>query len=308
MTLSIIIATKDREDDLLITLQSLLKQTCMPNEIIIVDQSQQNCEEKVLGTMKDSSIKLKYIWDRRISGLTEARARGLKESDGDIVFFLDDDITLDKYCIENLLKTYTDNPHLGGICAADTAVENMGLLRILITSLFNCGPFSGKKGGWFYTDLLIHHFHNKVRGLHYTWTFFGGLMSFRRQVAEEIGFDEKITERVSGEDIDIAFRASEKYPLALAPNVKVLHRFGTVLYNPKWAFERKVFAKWYFFTKNVEKTPFNIFCFLWALLGLLISATASTISSRSLDPLRGFLSAMKGMSITNTTYPPMRKI
>lgn len=306
MTLSVVIPTKDREEDLLITMQSLLCQTRLPDEVIIIDQSQKDCEGEILKLMQDSPVKLKYLLDRQISGQTEARARGLKEAKGDIVFFLDDDITLDKHCIENLLQTYKENPHLGGICAVDTATENMGLLRLLMTSLFTCGPFSGKKGGWFYTDLLVHRFHKRLRGLYYTWAFLGGFMSFRRQVVEEIGFDERLKGQVFAEDIDLAFRVSEKYPLALAPGVKVLHREGKALYSPRWALERRVLARWYFFAKNVDKTPINILCFFWALIGLLISATVSAAASRSLDPLRGFLSAVQAASTGNSTHFPAK--
>lgn len=308
MTLSVIIPTKDREEDLLITLQSLLRQNHPPEELIIIDQSQEDSKEKIIKIMNDTQVRVKYIWDRQVSSQTEARIAGSREAVGDIVFFLDDDVTLDEYCIENLLRTYKENPHLGGICAVDTAAENMGLLRLLMTSLFNCGPFSGKTGGWFYTDLLIHHFNRKLNGLYYTWAFFGGFMSFKRRVVEEIGFDEKLKGDVFAEDIDLAFRVSKKYPLALAPEVKVLHREGKSLYSLEWAFKRRVLAKWYFFIKNVEKTPINILCFLWALLGILISTIISTISSGSLAPLKGFLSAMKGISVTNPTYLPVRKI
>lgn len=296
MRISIIIPTKNRQQDLMITLRSLIQQSRPAEEVIIIDQSQESCKKEILELFKADGNKsdLIYLWDKDISGLAVARTIGLMKSIGEIVFFLDDDITLEENCIENLLRTYDENPHIGGIGGVDTSWINKSLLLLLIRTVFTCGPFSGKKGGWFFTGWIPHYFHNRLTKPFPSWWFLGGMMSFRRYVLEEIGFDKQLQGHDFVGPIDLTFRASEKYYLVIAPRVKGYHRGGLVaLYNIKEDYEKRVSGDWYFFRKNIKKTPLNILLFAWSHFGRLSGTIAASLFCGSLDPLRGYLAGMK---------------
>lgn len=114
-------------------------------------------------------------------------------------------------------------------------------------------------------------------------------MSFRRQVVEDIGFDEQLAGHGFADSKDLTFRVSEKYCLVLDPKVKGYHRGGSHLYNLRQDHEKRVSGEWYFFRKNIDNTPLNTLFFLWRMFGSLLVALLESIHYGSLDPLRGFL-------------------
>jgi glycosyltransferase involved in cell wall biosynthesis len=296
MRISIIIPTKNRKEDLLVTLQSIVAQSRPPEEIIIVDQSLESCEGEIEGLffpVKDTA-KVVYIWDRNVPGPAMARTKGFENSSGEIVFFVDDDVTLEGDCIERLLQTYETNPHIDGIGGVDTRIATQNLLWLMAKSLFTCGPFSLKKGGWFFTGWAPSYFHNRLTTPYPSQWLFEGIMSFRRYVVKDVGFDKKLTGHVFIAGIDFNYRASKKYLLVIDPKVKGYHRGGMVsLYNMKQDHEKRVSGEWYFFRKNIQGTTLNTLFFAWRLLGSLLVASAISLYYGSLDPLRGFWSGMK---------------
>lgn len=302
MRISVIIPTKNRKEDLLVTLRSIIQQSCPPEEVVIVDQSQESCKEEILELSRANGNEpdLIYLWNRDISGLTEARAVGFKKSSGEIVFFLDDDITLDRNCIKNLLQTYQENPHLGGIGGVDTSCKERNLFWLLLSSLFSCGPFALRKGGWLFTGWVPHYYHSKLTALYPSRWFLGGIMSFKRHVVEEVGFDEQLVGHGFADSKDFTFRASKEHCLVIDPKVKGYHRGGTVaLYNMRQDHEKRVLGEWFFFRKNIKSTPMNTLFFAWRLLGSLLTALTASLLHSSLDPLRGFFS---GIRIGATRY------
>ena len=93
MKLSVIIPTKNRESDLISLINSLLVQSKVPDELIVIDQSDISSCEKLI-TNKWSAMensKLKYIHDTSIKGLVEAKWVGSKLASSEIICFLDDD-------------------------------------------------------------------------------------------------------------------------------------------------------------------------------------------------------------------------
>ncbi len=295
MRISVIIPTKNRREDLLTTLYSIVQQSRPPEEVIVVDQSREDCEKEVLELFKQGEkSNLIYIWNRDIPGPAAARTAGFNKSNGDIIFFVDDDVTLEKDCIENLLYSYETNPHLGGIGGADTQRADWSLLWLLGKSLFTCGPFSLRENGWFFTGWIPHYFHDKLNEPYPSQWLFEGIMSFKRHVVEEIKFDKQLTGHVFIAGTDFNYRASQKYTLAIDPRVKGYHRGGTVaLYDMKEDHRKRVSGEWYFFGKNIKKTPLNCLFFTWRLFGSLLVALLISIRRGSLDPLRGFWAGME---------------
>ncbi|MFN3467695.1 MAG: glycosyltransferase, partial [Candidatus Brocadiales bacterium] len=232
-------------------------------------------------------------------------AVGFKKSSGEIVFFLDDDITMDRNCIRNLLQTYQENSHLDGIGGVDTSCEKRNLFWLLLSSLFSCGPFSLRKGGWFFTGWVPHYYHNKLTALYPSRWLLGGIMSFKRHVVEEVGFDEQLNGHSFADGKDCTFRASKRHNLVIDPKVKGYHRGGMVaLYNMRQDHEKRVSGEWYFFRKNIEITPMNVLFFIWRIFGSLLVALFDSVVYGSLDPLRGFLMGMRiGATNYNKIFP-----
>lgn len=111
MKFSLIICTYMRPQSLLNLLQSAKGQTLYPNEILIIDGSN-NSETEVI--LKENLFeKLNYFKVDKINrGLTKQRNFGISQvsESSDIICFLDDDIVLEPSYFENLIKSYSEKP------------------------------------------------------------------------------------------------------------------------------------------------------------------------------------------------------
>lgn len=113
--LSLIICTYQRPIPVCSLLDSVLQQTRIPDEILIVDASLTNATELALAEKK-YNLPIKYIMvDDEHRGLTRQRNYGISlvSSDIDIVAFLDDDIVLEPEYFKLLLTPYKDKEIVG---------------------------------------------------------------------------------------------------------------------------------------------------------------------------------------------------
>ena len=98
--LSIIICTKNRPNDLKITLGSVFQQSFLPDSVVIVDDSTSDDTEILVRDYAASTpVNLIYSHSPRPhSGLPAARNTGIKKIPDitEIILFLDDDVTLEK--------------------------------------------------------------------------------------------------------------------------------------------------------------------------------------------------------------------
>ncbi|MCD7976214.1 MAG: glycosyltransferase [Tannerellaceae bacterium] len=116
MTLSVIICTYNRGRYLPMILDSLRFQALSSElfEIIMVNnKSTDNTEEIISNYIKEfPDIPLKYFMESS-QGISYARNRGIQESRGDIIVFLDDDETIDPDFLEGVLDFFTNHPDAG---------------------------------------------------------------------------------------------------------------------------------------------------------------------------------------------------
>lgn len=101
---SVIICTMDRPDDLGRALQSLQSQTLLPDEVIIVDASRNDRSEAPIPEAFQS-LPIRYF-HTRTPGLTRQRNIGIRESTGDVLLFLDDDVILEPEYIEHVAAAF----------------------------------------------------------------------------------------------------------------------------------------------------------------------------------------------------------
>jgi len=99
------IPTLNRVDELNITIKSILNNSVLPDEIIVADQSDNDETYKLIKDFEnESKIKFKYL-KLNEKGLTKVRNAILSALNDniDVITFLDDDVTLDKFYIENIV-------------------------------------------------------------------------------------------------------------------------------------------------------------------------------------------------------------
>ena len=108
MQISIIICTHQthRYLDFVEAINSLLTQSYENTEIIVVVDGNEELYEKISGNENKNVDKI--IFNDKNLGLSESRNKGIKEANGDVIAFFDDDAVADENWLEELVKMYEE--------------------------------------------------------------------------------------------------------------------------------------------------------------------------------------------------------
>ncbi|MDO9333402.1 MAG: glycosyltransferase [Dehalococcoidales bacterium] len=273
---SVVIPTKDRIDDLTRCIQSLESQSVRPMEIIIVDGSiTQQTREMISEMSGKHGIPLKYI-RQTVGKFGRAKNIGAMQAKGDVVLFVDDDVILDEYYIEELDKVYQKDTAgvigaVQGICAN---IEPYGHIKTAYCRLFMLGGWHGTKSklnpsGTITTPVSLS-------GTIKAAGFVGSAHSFRKHIFNEFQFDE-IYEY--GDELNFSVRVSRKYCLYVTPFAKFIHNQSPVGRNFEEYQINNTYARYHMFCKLMPQTLINRICFGWSLLGAIIGYIGVYIGS-----------------------------
>ena len=110
MKFSMVICTYNKCESLKRTLNSL-KEMSAPKgswELILVDNNSKDSTQSVIEECeKHRDLNVKYIFEEK-QGLSHARNRGIREAEGEIVAFTDDDVILDRYWLSNIQRAFKE--------------------------------------------------------------------------------------------------------------------------------------------------------------------------------------------------------
>lgn len=284
-TVSIVIPTKNRTSDLEATIDSILRQTVLPLELIIIDQS----KEKWF--LKSLPFPLKYIHDPKLSGASTARNAGMERATGDVWLFLDDDVILESTFIEELLAAYA--PDVIGVSGIVTNYTPPPFGQLLWETVFLRGPFLDDR-------MRVYRNADELRtGLPVTVRQFGaGLMSFKACAIKNLRFDPALTGASPGEDIDFCARLPEGSLLVIAPKARLFHkRSPEGRANAHWLTLHAQVNR-YMRDRHWKHGLFNNLCYLWLNMGYAGAAALSCLKRMSREPWRSWRGgAEKGAAI-----------
>jgi len=286
ITISIVIPTLNRPKHLKNALHSLLAQTRLPDEVIIVDQSDDS-ETEIL-TIKErpifltKKVSLKYVWEERKS-LTHARNVGMHAAVGKIIFFLDDDMILDKHYISEILKVYDEHPNAVGVQGLwigwpfwkGTSTMSMHVCmlnyvrKVFLLTHWHAGARTQKvlpSGGVVVPYPLTKTIEAEI-------IFSLGLSSFKKEVVKNFHFDENLTGYSWGEEwFTMKLNQWHPHSLYVTPFAKAIHDHASVgrpkdkqLYYIVTAYEM------YNFSKNINPSLKNWIAFFWKCIGQIIT-------------------------------------
>lgn len=209
--MTVIIVTLNRPDCVRTCLEHLLTQSPVPNQIVVVDASQDNLTRDVVAKFDD----VLYLRNENGYGrMTASRNIGLKVATGDIIAFLDDDAFAHPGWAQNLMATYTE-PSIGAV--GGRALNNQPDEATLGVDKIGRLTANGALHGYFAADpgktIEVDH----VMGCN---------MSFRREVIAKLGGFREDYPGISGvrEDSDMCLRVkSLKYRILFNPLACVDH-------------------------------------------------------------------------------------
>jgi len=106
--ISVVVAVYNIEDYICHCLDSIIKQTYQPFEIILVDDGSTDKSGKICDEYSKNNFLIRVI-HKKNAGLSVARNTGIKESKGDYIYFIDGDDWIEPFSIEsfvNILSKY----------------------------------------------------------------------------------------------------------------------------------------------------------------------------------------------------------
>lgn len=291
MKISVIICTRNRFDDFTKTLPSIAAQSRLPDELIVVDSSDENKLEAYL-----TSVKLPFHahYFHTQPGLTLQRNRGIRECASDLVFFFDDDVDLDVKYLAEVEKVFaSDTDHKIGAVGGKIIEKSPLPVRFKLEQFtfyvlrLIFGVVGTRNGKFYSSGMPSHPSKNQPSG--YIECLSGCCMAFRREVFEKAKFDEALAHYGLMEDVDISKQTLDAgYKIYYQTSATLIHNESPMnrLKVQQWA-EMSVVNYDYLFRKSWSKDPWRWFFYYWALIGLFAA------NFHSLKGLKGTFAGVK---------------
>ncbi|OUR64347.1 hypothetical protein A9Q79_07905 [Methylophaga sp. 42_25_T18] len=280
-----VIPTLNRPADLSKAVISILSQTCLPEELIIVDQSVDDKSKSQVGLLMKGrdDVRLNYIHEPRISGLVEAKRVAASQANGNIVCFLEDDIVLEHDFIEQIMKGFNEHPDMIGCCGIVTNMPKQAFAHKFIFTLFHRGIFRDKRVA------IYGQMEGRGHQLVASKMISGGLSAWRQEVFSAVQFDP-----TNGyfmlEDIDFSTRVEKHFGphLYINPNARLVHNCSPVNREslaPRHRRKLSEYIKYYKHRRNWTRAKSSL---SWLLLGLFFESLFKTVLTHSFWPLKGY--------------------
>jgi GT2 family glycosyltransferase len=287
---SFVICTRNRPDELRRCLTSLLGQTVLPTEVVVVDASDRPGEEGIRDLLADGSVQLRYL--RAAPGRTRQLNLGVRESSGDPILFLDDDVELDMRFHEMILAAFEQGgDEVGGVQGRiidDVRPTPLGTAfraLFLLSRHTKDGAARLLPSGYYTTPAYPTQI-QEAQALR-----LGGT-GYRRRVFHEFDFDESLGEGgyALKEDVDFSYRVSRRYKLLVTPHASFSHfKSPTSRISIRQKSRMHIVNNYLLFRKNLEGSPLQWMAFSWAILGRVIYELGRTLRGRNPDYLLGAL-------------------
>ena len=217
--LSLVIATYNRAEQLMVTLGSVAMQSAQAEtwECIVVDNnSSDNTRERIEAFQsKHNTLNIRYIFEPN-QGLSHARNAGIKASHGDIVAFIDDD----EHIVKDFITAYIDlfDQHPDAMAAGGEIIAEYPTGRPRWMSRYTERPIANPMS---FGDRVKLFPSGRIPG--------GGNMAMRRRLFDSIGIFNTSLGRtgkrlLGGEESDLFERiANSGYRVYYAPRAVMYH-------------------------------------------------------------------------------------
>lgn len=222
LSITVIIPTLARSKSVRRLLDSVAKQTRLPEQIVIVDASEDHDTEAVV-SQADAVLQDRLEYYRTERGLTLQRNFGLQKANSDIIGFFDDDVVLDEAYLEEIAKPFASDTQqsIGGATGYvyPTELKGSRLHKAyvnLITYLYG----SPCLATYYNLKLIPETPFTETIAVRYTS---GCNMFFRREVFDAVQFDEWFEGYGLGEDKDFSLRVARDWKILAVGAARLEH-------------------------------------------------------------------------------------
>jgi glycosyltransferase involved in cell wall biosynthesis len=219
-TLAVTVAVYNEQKLIDQLLDALLRQTRVPDEIVLVDDGSTDATAALIKRRSEREPRIRYVHQEN-AGPAAARNRAFREAQSEICVFTDGDCVPDPDWIEKLTEPFGD-PAIGASAGTYRTLNPQSVLA----------SFIGAEIAWRYRDV------GQSVDCHGTYN-----LAIRRAVLEELGGFDQRYRHPSGEDFDLTYRVSRKYRIAFVREAVVGHEhpehlWGYLRLQARRAFDR----------------------------------------------------------------------
>jgi GT2 family glycosyltransferase len=305
---SFVICTRNRPDDLLRCLTSVVEQSVLPAQAVIVDASDRADEERIRALLVAGGVDLQYL--RTAPGRTRQLNIGVRASSGDPILFIDDDVELDPRFHEMILEAFEQGgQEVGGVQGRiidDVRPSALGTAFrafFLLSRHTKDGAATLLPSGY-YTSPAFPTKIQEAQALRLCG------LAYRRRVFDEFDFDESLGREgyALKEDVDFSYRVSRRFKLLVTPHASFRHfKTPTSRIAVRQKSRMHIVNNYQLFRKNLEGTPLQWLAFCWAMVGRMIYECGRTVRGRNPDYLLGALEGMQRIVGSQQTPPVNRR-
>lgn len=295
MKISVVIPTRNRPHIVVNTLDSLAKQTLPPDEIIIIDASD---NKNYISEIKYRFKHLPLKWIDSTPSVCIQRNIGIQQASHEWIFLCDDDITVPENYLSILTEYIRKNKNCGAVAGRLMQMENgkwtdqyhvknfSGLLWRFIFQLPVWGDLDGIKGSFLNGTLFssIKKFY-KNRGNTFTlagWPLITnwnspvfrtcvyslGANLIKRDWLLQSPYDEVLDRSGIGDNYGVAIGFPEQLAIHVVSDTQAFHwRAVQNRLTQPLSYYRRVMALHYFIKRSKKSFAFTTAFFIWSLTG-----------------------------------------
>ena len=292
MNFNLIICTYKRPQAINDLLQSVIKQTLYPNEILVIDSSPDDETATLIENSKYPNLRYFKV-DKKNRGLTKQRNYGIQKSERDIeVFcFLDDDIILEEDYFKKLISTYNSIPEAYGVggyitneaewfkqreSINDNEYEFDGWVRKIGSRNYlrkRLGLLSKEMPGIMpeFSNGLSVSFLPPTGKIYPVEFFMGGVSSYRKLVFDGIEFSDYFKGYGLYEDMDFCLRISRIGKLYLHTGARVMHKHNEAGRPNRFRYGKMVMRNGWYVWRIKYPNPTYKARLKWHFIGLVLT-------------------------------------
>jgi len=272
----LVICTLNRPREVAQCLDSVTKQSRLPDVVRVVDSSASGDTRLVVDRYAAGVLVGRLLYQAAAPGLTGQRNAGIRAGRSDVVHFVDDDTVLDARYIESILHEFETDPE-GTVLGVGGSIANIHRHRVPIAKRAfmldsprpGCVLPSGRN------PLAVD-----VQSVTEVDWLSGCAMSFRRVVFTRFAFNEDLEGYGLGEDVEFSYRVRQQGRLLVTPDARIEHLQSPTnrMAMPQYTYDEIV--------NRALRVRSRIGClrmrwFWWSVVGQLLALAGASVFDRS---------------------------
>ena len=259
--LAIVVATKDRPNQLRSVLTSIKGQSVQPQQIVVVDGGDDPIEA---ATREFPDLPISYITVCP-PGLTKQKNAGVSAThpDMNLIGFIDDDMILEDGALAAMLDFWeAASQEMGGASFNLPDFENTNSwIKSMPQRLFF---IDNHEFGRVHRSGFNSTIWNPATDSQVQWLG-GGYTVWRKQVFEHFQFDEWFAGSGLWEDVRFSHQVGRNYQLSVVAKAKAVHVDAPITVDRQFLLGKTQIINWIYFVKN--DPDLSILMCIWACLG-----------------------------------------